>query len=303
MNIIRHCLPVLAAIITTCNDQDTIVDAAWALSYLSDGDNDRIQEVVNLNLVPAFENMLKSGIQQLIIPALRTLGNIVSGDEEQTQTVVDVNVFPSLVMLLSHHKKNVRKETCWMLSNIAAGSYSQLDSLVMTPLLIDNVLIQMSSTTEWDVRKEATWVICNVATGGSSKHIRSLVEKNAMKHICDLLDVGDVRILLVAMEALEAILKFGSYLQEAEKKFFYMVDDFGGIDKLEQLQEHENTEIYNKAIKLLETYFGGAEEDSENLMPATNDHGNFSFGITQNRANKLYTPELGTHDLQFEFSF
>ena len=59
MNIIRHCLPVLAAIITTCNDQDTIVDAAWALSYLSDGDNDRIQEVVNLNLVPAFENMLK----------------------------------------------------------------------------------------------------------------------------------------------------------------------------------------------------------------------------------------------------
>ena len=115
-----------------------------------------------------------------------------------------------------------------MLSNIAAGSYSQLDSLVMTPLLIDNVLIQMSSTTEWDVRKEATWVICNVATGGSSKHITSLVEKNAMKHICDLLNVGDVRILFVAMEALEAILKFGSHLQETEKKLFYLVDDFGG---------------------------------------------------------------------------
>ena len=57
-----------------------------------------------------------------------------------------------------------------------------------------------------------------------------------------------------------------------------MVDDSGGIEKLEQLQEHENTEIYSKAIKLLETYFGGSEDDCENLIPIADGNGKFAFG-------------------------
>ena len=49
---IRGALPVLAALLKSCTDQDTIVDATWALSYISDGDNARIQEVVDQGIVP-----------------------------------------------------------------------------------------------------------------------------------------------------------------------------------------------------------------------------------------------------------
>lgn len=49
---IKQALPMLSAIISTCTDQDTVVDATWALSYISDGDNTRIQEVVALGLIP-----------------------------------------------------------------------------------------------------------------------------------------------------------------------------------------------------------------------------------------------------------
>lgn len=304
VDIVRQCLPVLAAIITSCNDPDTIVDAVWALSYVSDGDNNHIQEVIDLNVVPALDKILNSGVQKLIVPALRTLGNIVSGSDNQTQIVVDANILPSLVTLLScSNKKNIRKETCWMLSNIAAGSRNQLDTLVMTPKLIDNVLLQMSTATEWDVRKEATWVISNVATGGSNEHIALLLKTNVVKYICDLLDVGEVRILLVAMEALEALLRFGFQTEGIKKELVSVVDDSGGIEKLEQLQEHENTEIYSKAIKLLETYFGGSEDDCENLIPIADGNGKFAFGISQKQTNELDTSEYVNRDEEFEFSF
>ena len=74
------------------------------------GDNNRIQEVVNVNLIPSLVMMLNSGVNAVIVPALRTLGNIVSGNDAQTQAVIDAEVLPSLVNLLSHSKKNVRKE-------------------------------------------------------------------------------------------------------------------------------------------------------------------------------------------------
>jgi importin subunit alpha-1 len=38
------------------------------------------------------------------------------------------------------------------------------------------------------------------------------------------------------------------------------------LDRIEKLQEHENQQIYEKAVKLLETYFNAGAED-ENLAP------------------------------------
>ena len=48
---------------------------------------------------------------------------------------------------------------------------------------------------------------------------------------------------------------------------------------MEQLQEHENESIYQRALKLLATYFGAAEEDGTNISPPVVNGGNqFSFG-------------------------
>jgi len=39
-----------------------------------------------------------------------------------------------------------------------------------------------------------------------------------------------------------------------------------GIDKLEALQQHENLDIYNKAVDILETFFAAEAEDA-NIAP------------------------------------
>jgi hypothetical protein len=43
---VKSTLPALARLIHS-QDEEVLTDACWALSYLSDGTNDKIQEVIN----------------------------------------------------------------------------------------------------------------------------------------------------------------------------------------------------------------------------------------------------------------
>ena len=270
-------LPVLGQLVANNVDQDTTTDAVWALSYVSDGDDARVQHVVDLGITKHLVHMLTNQATTVVVPALRTLGNIVSGNDLHTREVVKADVLPVLVPLLSHSRKNIRKETCWMLSNIAAGGEEELDQLFNTPQIISLTLQQMGAATEWEVRKEASWVISNIASAGKLKHITCLVELGAIRPLCDLLNVGDSKILIVTMEALEAILKTndGSMVERCTE----LVEEAGGLDLLENLQEHEYEEVYQKAVSIIEKYFGGEDDDElENLAPDASGN-TYAFGM------------------------
>lgn len=283
---IAPAFPILAQLVKSA-DREVVVDATWALSYLSDGNDERIASVVESGVVPTLVSLLASGQAQVIVPALRCLGNIVSGSDAQTQAVVDSGALTNLVHLLSHQKKSIRKETCWMLSNIAAGSSEQLAELMRTPGLIAPVLEQLAPSAEWDVRKEAAWVVSNVSTGGTSAHVHKLVEHGAIRPLCDLLDVGDVNILIVALDALDAVLKSAG---SAVQSFVDLVDEANGVERVENLQTHESTEVYKRCVKLISTYFGGddEEDDTENLAPEMTDGATFSFGTGASATSTVF---------------
>ena len=65
----------------------------------------------------------------------------------------------------------------------------------------------MLSEAEFDIKKEAAWAISNATSGGRHEQINTLVQAGAIKPLCDLLTCSDPRIITVALEGIENILK------------------------------------------------------------------------------------------------
>lgn len=112
------------------------------------------------------------------------------------------------------------------------------------------------------------------------------MDQGCIKPLCDLLDAKDSRIVTVALEGLENILRVGqdeaqSQGQQVPGDYGQMVDAAGGLDKIEQLQNHQQNEIYEKAMKIIQKYFG-FEDDDGAVAPAIDENQQqFAFGAPQ----------------------
>jgi importin subunit alpha-6/7 len=119
--LVRLSLPTLANLVFS-PDEEVLTDACWALSYLSDGLNEKVQAVIESGICRRLVELLLNPSPAIQTPALRTVGNIVTGDDLQTQYVINNHALPCLLTLLSSPKKGIRKEACSTISNIT-GTY------------------------------------------------------------------------------------------------------------------------------------------------------------------------------------
>ncbi|CCK70787.1 karyopherin alpha KNAG_0F01190 [Huiozyma naganishii CBS 8797] len=284
--IVSQALPILAKLIYSL-DNETLVDACWAISYLSDGPADAIQKVIDNRIPKRLVELLDHSSTTVQTPALRAVGNIVTGNDLQTQVVINCGVLPALRNLLNSPKESIKKEACWTISNITAGNTEQIQAVIDANLIPS--LVKLLKVADYKTQKEACWAISNASSGGLQKPeiIRYLVSQDCIKPLCDLLEIADNKIIEVALDALENILKMGESDKEARGLVINenadAIERVGGMEKIFNLQQNENDKIYEKAFNIIETYFG-AEDDviDESVAPQTAGN-TFGFGSNVNQ--------------------
>ena len=282
-------LPVLAKLVYSLDDE-VLIDACWAISYLSDGANDKIQAVIEAGIPRRLVELLMHASTSVQTPALRSVGNIVTGDDVQTQVIINCGALPALLSLLSSGKDGIRKEACWTISNVTAGNSTQIAAVIDANIIPP--LIHLLSNGDLKTRKEACWAISNATSGGLQKpdQIRYLVQQGCIKPLCDLLACPDNKIIQVALDGLENILKVGEMDKDAAgegaeniNRYALFIEECQGMEKIHDCQTNANEEIYMKAYNIIEKYFSDEDEGGEEPQ-ATNNGEVFGFGAPTQQA-------------------
>nr|GLL29406.1 hypothetical protein GOBAR_AA27040 [Ipomoea trifida]GMD12061.1 importin subunit alpha-4 [Ipomoea batatas] len=268
-------LPCLYQLLTQNHKKSIKKEACWTISNITAGNRAQIQALATTavaNPQPALIDIklnLVGYIGMIFLPPYNVFQSFVLKSGDQAEYICSYS---------AHNFSEYLREDGGLLAKV---DEAVIDANIILPL------VYLLQNAEFDIKKEAAWAISNATSGGSHEQIRFLVNQGCIKPLCDLLVCPDPRIITVCLEGLENILKVGEAdkemgLNDGINLYAQIIDECEGSDKLEHLQTHDNHEIYEKAVKILEKFWSEEESEQQNIGDGVDGNQQaFSFGENQ----------------------
>ena len=99
---LKKFFPLLRNSITIQNP--TILESTlWSLAYLSDGENERVKEVLDLQITARVLALALNPKKEIKTPAVRTISNLLTSEDKDTQVCILFFFYTFLLLMLFFH--------------------------------------------------------------------------------------------------------------------------------------------------------------------------------------------------------
>ncbi|XP_037720470.1 importin subunit alpha-3-like [Drosophila subpulchrella] len=242
-------LPALEVLISNEN-LDILNSALWAIAFLAGGGKEHIQMVIESGMLPKLISFMGHMEVKVQTPALRAVGNILKGTDEQCQVVLNHDPFSHYPSESFCYNKNILKEEFRFLWSVTSCNHVWVQAIIDVGLL--SKIIEMLNV-DGSLDYVAATAISNLTKHCTEDQMITLVRKGVLKPFCDVLTGKLEETTKTVLSGLSNMLKMAhSHADELAKSIY----DCGGLAKIEELQTHENVEIYQAAQQIIELYFG-----------------------------------------------
>ncbi|OMJ69073.1 hypothetical protein SteCoe_33310 [Stentor coeruleus] len=246
----QQILTVIPKLLKT-NDDDLITDSCWTLSFMSSIDAERVQDIVDIEILSNLVGILNLEPGRFTLPSLRIIGNILWGSD-QAQKILELGFLDCVNKLLTQKKIALKKEILWILSNITSGSDEQIKQVLNHSCI--GIVIKCLEDPDIEIRNEAIWVISNATNAQDKNLVLKIIEIGAFPLICEFLNFSDSKVIMVVLEGIDNLLWAGSGFEVNDVAL--KLDEIGGLNKIEALQHCRNLKVYNKVVEIMEKYWG-----------------------------------------------
>ncbi|KAG5338964.1 IMA5 protein, partial [Acromyrmex heyeri] len=256
LELIKPLLPVFDRLLNSENNS-IISDTCRILYYLTDGVNDNIQAIMETGILPKILDCLISKMKSIFIPAWFTVRNIVvMGDNTQRDAVISgggLSRLRSLYWYYANWQDIIAKEILWLICKMASNT-DQIQSVIDAGLLV----VLVNEILFGNAKVIAIWAITTMITKATIQQFNQFVNAGILAALCNLLSSNDTNIIN-ALTGLTKILHAAEKIGLVEK-LTIMIKKIGGLDKIEDLQQHKNEKVYKKSLAIINVFFSKKTE-------------------------------------------
>ena len=238
-------LQTISKVIKNAENIEVIEESCRILKNLSDDNPEVLVTLINEEVLPYLVQLLDYPCAKTV---LKLLDNYLVHGDSEVQFIIDAGIVPQLTKLINN--KDLQKEALWSLSNIVEGVH--LQSVLNTGII--PAIIKLSTENEFKVRRECICLLANAAINGNALQVKYLLQFEIIEVLCGFLTENDVNTVAIALEGIRSILE---KFEEVKPR----VETCKGLDSIEKLQEHPNTDIQQKSHAILVDFFNDNSTD------------------------------------------